>query len=166
MVNVTIATIALYIVVIMAVLTLSTKFMWAFFIVFTYRTLSLLIPYEWFYTHIAQIDHIVYFICLLIISLGLYLALMRFTFDFQWLRIIILIVLGFITLRNFDILDVFLLKDYLESIGLWGFEAYVEQFKEIFRMGPSGFVELLEMIVGDVVDGFSRVFGGLSDFVN
>jgi len=91
---------------------------------------------------------------------------MRFTFDFQWLRIIILIVLGFITLRNFDILDVFLLKDYLESIGLWGFEAYVEQFKEIFRMGPSGFVELLEMIVGDVVDGFSRVFGGLSDFVN
>ena len=154
-----IATIALYIVVIMGVLTLSTKFTWALFIIFMYRTLSILIPYDWVFAHIAAIDHIIYFICLMVISLGLYLALMRITFDFQWIRIVVLIILGFITLKNFDILDVFLLRDYLESVGLWGFEAYVEQFKEILRMGPSGFIELINMVVNDVVNGVMRVFG-------
>lgn len=155
----TIAMIALYIVVIMAVLTLSTTFLWAFFIVFTYRSLSLLVPYEWFFENIAPIDHGFYFICLIALSLALYFALVRFTFDFPWIRIIVLLILGFIALKNFDILDIFLFKDYLESIGLWGFESYVEQFKEIFREGPEAFIELLEMVAMDIGNMISKFFG-------
>lgn len=154
----TIATIALYVVVIMGVLTLSTRMLWALFIVFTYRTLSLLIPYDWVFGHIAPISHNVYFIVLLLVSVGGYLALMRFTYDFKWIQIVVLLLLGFITLKNFDILDVFLLRDYLESIGLWGFDTLVEEIKEIFTLGPKGFAELMGNIMQNITDVIFGLF--------
>ncbi|QJX80606.1 hypothetical protein [Priestia megaterium] len=157
-----IATIAAYIITIVAVLGLSVRFLWLFFILFMYRTYASLIPYEWF-KGIGLENHSIYFITVLILSIATYLLMLRLTMDLVYVRFIILALLAAWVLYKFELKDVFFFKDYLESKGMWNIEWYQQQFKEIFKTGPEGFAKLFASIGDNVFSIFGKLFNGLAN---
>jgi len=159
-----IATIAAYIITIVAVLGLSVRFLWLFFILFTYRTYSTLIPYEWFKS-IGLENHSIYFILVLILSIATYLIMLRLTMDLTYLRFLILGALAAFILYKYEFKDIFFFKDYLESKGMWNIEWYQQQFKEIFNTGPDGFIKLFTTIGNSVFNIFEKLFNGLNSLM-
>lgn len=157
-----IATIAAYIITIVAVLGLSVRFLWLFFILFMYRTYASLIPYEWF-KGIGLENHSIYFITVLILSIATYLLMLRLTMDLVYVRYIILAMLAAWVLYKFEFENVFFFKDYLESKGMWNIEWYQQQFKEIFKTGPDGFAKLFTSIGDNVFSIFEKLFNGLAN---
>ncbi|MDU9693763.1 hypothetical protein WKH56_09770 [Priestia sp. SB1] len=156
-----IATIAAYIIAIVAVLGLSVRFLWLFFILFTYRTYATLIPFEWFKS-IGLENHSIYFVVVLILSIATYLLLIRLTMDLTYIRYLLLLLLAIFVFYKYEFKDIFFFKDYLESKGMWNIEWYQQQFKEIFKTGPDGFAKLFAAIGDNVFSIFEKLFNGLA----
>ncbi len=156
-----IAKIAAYIIAIVAILGLSVKFLWLFFILFTYRTISSFVTYDWF-QQIGIDNHFIYFVVILVLSLVAYGLLLRYTVDLPWIKFVVLSLLMVWVLKNYSFQDVFLFKDYLQANGMWNIDWYVNQFKEIFTTGPEAFAELFMGIFRDAFGIFEKLISGVA----
>lgn len=156
-----IAKIAAYIIAIVAILGLSVKFLWLFFILFMYRTYASIVPFEWI-QQIGLNNHFIYFVIILTLTLVTYGLLLRYTVDLPWIKFIVLFLLMLWVFKNYSFQDIFLLKDYLESKGMWNLDWYKNQIKEIFNTGPEGFLELFKRGFQDVFSVFEKLINGIS----
>lgn len=154
-----IAKIAAYILSIVVILGLSVKFLWLFFILFLYRTIASLIPFEWVSEHIGLQTHSVYFVIILLLSILLYRLMIRLTNDLVWVRYVILSVLILWVFNNFSFSDIFLLKDYFESNDMWKVTWFVDQFHQLSQTGVEGYVNLFSSV-------FAEVFGVFESILN
>jgi len=159
-----VATIAAYALLIVIILGLSVRFLWLFFVLFTYRTLSTLIPFEWFQKNGLD-NHMIYFVVVLVISVAIYLLLIRLTMDLIWVRFVALLLMVVLVLYRHGFQDVFLFRDYLEANGMWNIKWYQDQLKEIFTTGPDGFLNLFKSVGDNVFSIFEKMYNGLSQMV-
>lgn len=156
-----IAKIAAYIIAIVAILGLSVKFLWLFFILFMYRTYASIIPFDWI-QQIGLDNHLIYFVIILTLSLITYGLLLRYTVDLPWIKFIVLFLLMLWVFKNYSFQDIFLLKDYLESKGMWNLDWYINQIRDIFNTGPEGFLELFTRVFQDVFSVFEKLINGIA----
>lgn len=156
-----IATVAAYIISIVAIIGLSVRFLWLFFILFTYRTIASILPYEWLKS-IGLESHTVYFVIVLTISIGIYYLVIRFTQDLPWIKFVLLILMLIWVLKTYSLQDIFFFKDFLQARGMWDIHWYINQIKELFHTNSEEYSNLFTSAFNNVWNVFKSLFSGLS----
>ncbi|MGF7535632.1 hypothetical protein AAGG74_18420 [Bacillus mexicanus] len=157
-----VATIAAYVIAILAVLLLSVKFLWLFFILFAYRTYSSFISFEWF-KKIGIENHFIYFIIILVLSIVTYLLVLRLTVDLIWIRYVLLALMAIWVFKNYQITDILFFKDFFQSKGMWNIDFWTNQMKQIFGTDRDSYASLFSDAFENVFGVTEKLFGGLSD---
>lgn len=155
------AKIAAYAVSIVAILGLSIKFMWLFFILFTYRTYASIVTFEWM-KDIGLDSHMIYFIVILTLSLVTYGLILRFTIDLPWIKYVVLAVMMAWVFMNYEFSQIFLFKDYLESRGMWSIDWFTAQIKALFNTSSGDYTDLFSSAFEDVFNSFGKLFDGVA----
>lgn len=150
--------IALIILSIGIITTLSFKFFWFFSVIFLYRFVSYFITFDWVSNTLGIDKHYIYFLFILSVSFGIHYLIIRMTYDLLWVKYVFFILIVIWVFRSYDFNEIFLLKDWLEYNGLWGWENIKEQLIELFTTTPKEFEGYFTNAFKNVGELLGKVF--------
>jgi hypothetical protein len=155
-------TLGILILMIGVVISLAFKFFWIVSIIFLYRFISYFITFEWVKTSLGIENHMIYFIFILMLSCTIHYAIIRFTTDMEWIKILFFILIILWVLFKYDFLELFMLKDWLVANNLWGAENLQIEIKELFSTSPEEFKGYFI----NALNKLNETIGGIFDFVS
>jgi len=153
--------IAAYILFITLILFYSTRVLWLFFLLFSYRFWESVLTYDLLSKYIHFSHDRDYYIVLIIVSVLSYFIVMAATQSVEFLRYILLLAMALYVLRQpeYGIKEVLMFKDYLEAHGMWNLNYWGEQVKNLFKAKDSDILGIFERIADSFVNFFKRLHG-------
>jgi hypothetical protein len=157
--------IAAYILIITAIVVIASHALWLVFFLFAFRFWEAVISKAWMAEHLHVVSAVDYRIIILIIAAITYFAVHIATNQLGagLLKYIFLLVMALYVFRHYTFEDIFFLKDYLTSKGMWSMDYWITQGKNVFSMKENTIVEVFKSIGQNIADFCGRLWGYVHD---
>jgi hypothetical protein len=157
--------IASYIFFFVFIMFVTPKAMWLIFFLFCFRFWESLLSWEFLSSHISFAVQRDYYIFIVILTIVTYFLVMLFTRGIPILRYVLLVVLVIYTIRIYNISDILVFKDHLESLGLLDLSYWKGQLDEMLSFSIEDFQNIF-IGIGDkilsIVERFVGYVKGIS----
>lgn len=153
--------IAAYILFITAIIIIASQALWIVFFIFSFRFWSLVISKEWMAEHLNVMSSVDYRIIIAILAAITYAAvhIACRTITSPILKYIFLVIMALFVFRHYSFNDIFFLKDYFSSKGMWSLDYWITQVKNLFSLKENTIVGIFKSVGTNIADVVQRLWG-------
>lgn len=150
---------ALIILSIALIITLSVRFFWIASFIIIYRAISSVLTFEFISEKFGIDQHLFYFVFLMVIVVSVHYLIMWLTRNTLIIRYIVFIILIVWVLYKFDLREIFLLKDWFEHHNIeFTVESIKEMIVDLITTPPAEYVEIFLRFLKGISDGIQNIF--------
>lgn len=153
--------IAAYVLFITGIIVIASNALWIVFFIFSFRFWEIIVSKAWLAEHLHVTSSVDYRIIIAILAALTYAAVHTacMTIASPTLKYIFLIVMALFVFRKYDFHDIFFLKDYFQSKGMWSLDYWVGEVKNVFSLKENTIIGIFKSIGQNIVDFVERLWG-------
>lgn len=150
---------AMYLFFIVFMMIIATKALWIIFFLFCFRFWESILTYEFLSGYIDFAVQRDYYICIVILTVISYFMVVLSTHGIPLLRYLLLLVMMIYTVRIYEIADIMVFKDHLVAIGVWDWDYWKTQIKEMLSFSVEDFQNIIANLWNKVWNVCERLIG-------
>ena len=155
--------IALIILVVGVLITLSVNFFWIAILILIYRTLTSFFPFDKFSSVFNIENHLVYLIIFLRLTVAIHYSIIAITSEWVIIRYIFYLLMLFWVLYKFNLAELILFRDWFEGNGgEFSLDWFKEQINSLLKTSPQEYLEIILNFINNIAGGIEKALNKIT----